>query len=110
MYRIRSAYLQLATIKPDCDIHMEISQTADVNAPRMIVETPVDKPYCSARDQLRQQLAARGFSLGPLSGQLPQPFRVEVTGLAFLDYEHDRGLPQVATAWELHPAIVRIIE
>jgi hypothetical protein len=30
----------------DCDVHFEISQTADKNPPRVIVETPVDSEFC----------------------------------------------------------------
>lgn len=29
-----------------CDVHSEISQTADKSAPRVIVETPVDSEFC----------------------------------------------------------------
>jgi hypothetical protein len=34
--------------------------------------------------------------------------QVEVLGLAFQDYSHDRGTKKVSTVWELHPAIVTI--
>jgi hypothetical protein len=34
---------------------------------------------------------------------------VEVTGLAFQDFEHNRGSAQVATTWEVHPAVVNIL-
>ncbi|HYL12778.1 MAG TPA: hypothetical protein VEV41_07070 [Terriglobales bacterium] len=34
---------------------------------------------------------------------------VDVVGLAFQDFEHNRGTLQVATEWELHPAIVTVL-
>ncbi len=34
---------------------------------------------------------------------------VEVTGMAFDDYDHLRGSQFVATTWELHPAVVTIL-
>jgi hypothetical protein len=52
-------------------------------------------------------LLQRGFQLDAQhGGELPQSIRVEVIGLAFEDFEHNRGSAQVATVWELHPAIV----
>jgi len=33
---------------------------------------------------------------------------VDVVGMAFEDFEHDRGTTQVETLWELHPAIVNL--
>ena len=41
-------------------------------------------------------------------GELPQALTVDVVGMAFEDFEHDRGTAQVATLWELHPAIVNL--
>jgi hypothetical protein len=39
---------------------------------------------------------------------LPQALPVEVFGMAFEDFDHNRGSLQVRTIWELHPAIVTI--
>ncbi len=109
VYHIALAYAQATQIRPnDCDIHVEISQTPDKNAPRVIVETPVDSEYCSARRLWQQQLASHGFTLSTSSGELPQALPVEVLGLAFEDFEHNRGSAQVATPWELHPATVQV--
>ena len=89
----------------DCDVSMEISQTADKSSSRMTVETPVDSEYCSARQTLQAQLKQHGFRLDSQhGGELPQALPVDVVGMAFEDFEHDRG--NVATLWELHPAIV----
>jgi hypothetical protein len=91
----------------DCDISMEISQTAEKNSPRMIVETPVDSEYCSARQNLQAQLKQHGFQLDSQhGGELPQALPIDVTGMAFEDFEHNRG--NVATLWEIHPAIVTL--
>jgi hypothetical protein len=108
VFHIASAYLQNASVNAaDCDVSMEISNTQDKNAPRMIVETPVDSEYCAARQNLQAQLKQRGFILDSQhGGDLPQALPVDVLGMAFEDFEHNRG--HVATLWELHPAIVTL--
>ena len=41
LFRIRKAYMQTAFLREgDCDLHVEISEQPDKNAPRMIIETP----------------------------------------------------------------------
>ncbi len=108
VFHIAIAYLQNASVNAlDCDVSMEISHTADKTASRMIVETPVDSEYCTARQNLQAQLKKHGFLLDSQhGGELPQALPVDVLGMAFEDFEHDRG--HVATLWELHPAIVTL--
>ena len=108
VFHIATAFLQNASVNAvDCDVVMEISQTADKSSPRMIVETPVDSEYCTARQNLQAQLKQHGFRLDSQhGGDLPQAIPVDVVGMAFEDFEHDRG--PVATLWELHPAIVTL--
>jgi hypothetical protein len=108
VFHIANAFLQNASVNAvDCDISMEISQTAEKNSPRMTVETPVDSEYCSARQNLQAQLKQRGFQLDSQhGGELPQALPIDVTGMAFEDFEHNRG--NVATLWEIHPAIVTL--
>jgi hypothetical protein len=89
-------------------MHFEISDTSDITAPRAIVETPSDREYCGARQNIQQQLAAHGFTIGSADGTLLTPLPVSVIGLAFQDFEHNRGSKYVATVWELHPAIVTL--
>jgi hypothetical protein len=110
VFHIASAFLQEASVNAaDCDVHFEISQTADKKAPRVIVETPVDSEYCSARQTAQSQLAKHGFKLDSQhGGELPQALPVQVQGMAFEDFDHNRGSAQVGTIWELHPAIVTI--
>ena len=110
VFHIATAFLQKASVNAlDCDVSMEISQTADKSSLRMIVETPVDSEYCSARQNIQAQLKQHGFRLDSQhGGELPQAFSVEVVGMAFEDFEHDRGTGQVGTLWELHPAIVTL--
>ena len=109
MFHIGQAFLQFAWLNPgDCDLHLEISDSPDKNAPRVIVETPHMNSFCTARVQLQQQLAAKGFSLSTSSGELSNPVAVDVLGLAFEDFHHPRGSARVATFWELHPAIVTL--
>jgi hypothetical protein len=110
VFHIETAFLQNASVNAvDCDVVMEISQVPDKNAARMIVETPVDSEYCSARQNIQAQLKQHGFRLDSQhGGEIPQAFSVDVVGLAFEDFEHDRGTARVATLWELHPAIVNL--
>lgn len=108
VFHIANAFLQNASVNAvDCDVSMEISQTADKTSPRMIVETPVDSEYCSARQDLQAQLKQHGFQLDSQhGGELPQALPIDVVGMAFEDFEHNRGA--VATLWEIHPAIVTL--
>jgi hypothetical protein len=110
VFHVGQAFVQEASVNAaDCDVHMEISQAADKNAPRVIVETPVDTEYCTARQTVQTQFAKHGFRLDSQhGGELPQPLPAEVSGMAFEDFEHNRGSAQVSTVWELHPAMVHI--
>jgi len=110
VFHVASAFLQEASVNAaDCDVHLEISQTVDKNAPRVIVETPVDSEFCSARQNEQAQLAKHKFRLDSQhGGELPQALPAEILGMAFEDFDHNRGSAQVATIWELHPAIVTI--
>ena len=110
LFHVTHVFLQNASVNAaDCDVNLEISATPERNAPRVIVETPVDSEYCTARQQIQSQLAQHGFKLDIQSGgELPQPLICDVTGMAFEDFEHNRGSGQVATLWELHPATVII--
>jgi hypothetical protein len=111
VFHLAQAFLQNAQVNgADCDVDLEISQTADRNAPRVIVETPVNGEYCSARQNIQSQLAQHGFRLNPNNGgELPQALPVEVRGMAFEDFDHNRGSGQVTTLWELHPAVVNLL-
>lgn len=115
VFHIGVAFLQAVSINgEDCDINFEISQTADKNARRVIVETPVDPEFCPARHNIQAQLAQHGFRLDEThGGELPQGLAADVVGLAFEDFDHSaiglqRGSAQVATVWELHPATVNL--
>jgi hypothetical protein len=110
VFHIATGFLQNASVNAaDCDVVMEVSQVPDKNAARMIVETPVDSEYCSARQNIQGQLKQHGFRLDSQhGGELPQALSVDVVGMAFEDFEHDRGTAQVGTLWELHPAIVNL--
>jgi hypothetical protein len=110
MFHIAHAWLHFVWMVPgDCDIHMEISDSADPNAPRMIVETPVDGQFCPARQAIQQQLASHGITISSNGVNLSKPLPVDVLGLAFQDYNHERGSSHVATPWEIHPAIVTVL-
>jgi hypothetical protein len=111
LVHVAQAYLENASVNQgDCDIHMEISQAPDKNAPRVVIETPVDGEYCTARKTIQAQLQQHGFQLDlQHGGDLPQPLAVSVLGLPFEDFEHGRGSPQVATLWEIHPAVVNVL-
>jgi hypothetical protein len=106
--QVAQAFLVNASENPgDCDIHLEIAAIADLTAPRVIIETPVDSEYCANRRPIQATLAAHGFRLDTShGGDLVTPLPISVLGLPFEDFEHNRGGPQVATLWEIHPAIV----
>lgn len=113
LYHVSNAYLENARlISFDCDIHLEISDVPEKTAPRVIVETPIDSEYCANRQALENGLAQHHFQLQYVDqsainqAELPEPLPVSVLGLAFRDFEHNRGTPEVATPWELHPAEV----
>jgi hypothetical protein len=110
LVHISQAFLENASVNPaDCDVHMEISQIASKTAPRVVIETPIDSEYCSARRTLQSELKQHGFQLDiQHGGDLSQPLPVSVVGLPFEDFEHGRGSPQVSTVWEIHPAIVTL--
>jgi len=112
VFHVAQAFLQNASVNSgDCDIHLEISATSDKNSPRVVVETPVDSEYCTARHSIQSQLVRHGFRLDAQhGGELPQAIPAEVLGMAFEDFEHDRGSGQVATVWELHPATVNLLQ
>jgi hypothetical protein len=111
LFHVAQAFIQNASLNTgDCDIHLEVSQIADKNAPRVIVETPVDAEYCTTRRSIQSQLAQHGFPLDSQhGGDLPKPLAAEILGMAFEDFEHTRGSPELATLWELHPATVNVL-
>ena len=94
-------------------MHLEISEEARKNAPRMVVETPGTAEYCSPRTTLFADLQHAGITITDVNQELSQPLQVEVVGVAFRDQAHPvwfaRGSDKVATLWELHPAIVKIL-
>ena len=115
LYQIPNAFLQSARlISFDCDVHLEISDTPSKSAPRVIVETPIDSEYCDNRTTLQHALALHHFQLRFIDqpqvsqAELPQALPVSVVGLAFRDFEHNRGSQEVGTPWELHPAEVTL--
>ncbi len=111
LVEVKQAYLVNASENPgDCDVHMEIAATADKNAPRVIIETPIESEYCANRQLVQNTLAQHGFKMDTThGGDLVQPLLISVTGLPFEDFEHGRGSPQVATLWEIHPAVITFL-
>ena len=115
VFHLAVAFVQRVDINSeDCDIHLEISQTADKNARRVIVETPIDGEYCTARKTIQTQLAAHGFKLDAThGGEVTPALAADIVGLAFEDFDHSaiglsRGSALVTTVWELHPATVTL--
>lgn len=113
LVQIQLAYLENASVNPsDCDVHLEISQIPDLHAPRVIIETPIDHEYCESRQNIQSHLRQQGFQLDVgHGGDLPRPVPVSVLGLPFEDFEHpqQRGSPEVATLWEIHPAMITFL-
>src|SRR5438094_6940494 len=109
VYRL-TGYVRLAKISPDdCDLHLQVSDTATGNGPQIIAEIP-------PTDVDLQREVARlvgGVSTRPhrFDGALAVP--LTITGYAFVDQEHAtkipskrghaRGTAAVATVWQIHP-------
>jgi hypothetical protein len=113
MFHLGHVFVQLAYINhDDCDLHFEVSDSVSKSAPRAIMETPVDPEYCGARQNINNQLTSHGIALSNSleNGELPQALPADVLGLAFLDFGHTRGSPNVKTLWEIHPAIVTLTQ
>lgn len=118
LFHIGTAFVQaVRLVHSDCDIHIEIAGSASKTAPRVIVETPVDQEYCMARRTIQSQLAAHGITLATAEQETDAPQEInpaipaDVVGLAFQDDSHpNRGSAQVATIWELHPAIITLTQ
>ena len=115
VYRIKRAYIQAAFLREgDCDFDLEISEEARKDAPRMVVETPGMKEFCPARRDFVRALQRNGLVLTNWSQEFAQPLPAEITGLAFRDQWHPfwipRAGPRVETFWELHPAVIRILQ
>ena len=115
VYRIKRAYIQAAFLREgDCDFDLEISEEAGKDAPRMVVETPGMAEFCPARRDFMLGLQRNRVVLTNWSQELDQPLPAEVTGLAFRDQWHPfwipRAGPEVKTLWELHPAVIRILQ
>src|SRR5947208_2746813 len=52
LFHISKAFVQAVWLQPtDCDIHMEIADTPNKSAPRVIIETPRDAEFCPQRKQ-----------------------------------------------------------
>jgi len=110
LFRIDRAFLQFAwQNNGDCDLHLEVSATADKNAPRVIVETPSDPPYCVNRYNTKQQFAKYNLPIRSPGVDLQTPLQVEVLGPALQDFSHPRGTAHVGSVWELHPAVVNVL-
>ncbi len=113
VFEIANGYVQFVGLNPgDCDIHVEISDSANKSAPRVIVETPgqvpIDNEYCSARQNLQKALGSHGVTINGKGQEVDPAVPADIVGLAFQDFEHNRGTKNVATTWELHPAIVTL--
>ena len=89
MFHLAVAFLQAVHVNSvDCDITLEISRTADKNARRVIVETPIDTEFYSARKNIQTQLAQHGVRLdAEHGGELPQALPADVLGMAFEDFD-----------------------
>jgi len=109
VFHIPQAYIQFIWLVPnDCDIHMEISDTPSKSAQRMIVETPIDASYCPVRGAEMDGLSRYGAQVSNGGFETQQGIPIDVVGMAFRDFNHQRGTQYVATPWELHPAIVTV--
>jgi len=115
LYRVPKAYLQsLFLRRSDCDLHLEVSDEPGKNTGRIIVETPGTSDYCAARSNIAAELKPQGITLTNLNQELAQPIPVEIVGVPFRDQAHPvwfaRGSDEVTSLWELHPALVKVLQ
>ena len=110
LYRV-SGFVRLIKQDPvDCDFHLELADSGDPQAKRVIVEIP-------ATQKALQQKAAGMFNLSGSAHKHsyngPNARAVTVTGYAFIDLSHqcrtlptagcNHGTARVQTIWEIHP-------
>jgi hypothetical protein len=104
-----TGYVMLAKHAPDdCDIHLEIADTADTTAPRVIVEIPARLPH--VQSQLIALLSLKKGTKTFTDATAPQ---LHFQGYGFFDLSHrvktgakqghNHGSAHVATLFELHP-------
>ena len=97
----------------DCDIHIELSETNDKNAKRIIAEIPNTSEYCQLHTRVLNDLVNK-FKLNKkqdyrfdISDNGGKPLKLTVTGLLFWDSghptNHNHGSEKVGSIWELHP-------
>jgi hypothetical protein len=113
VFEIANGFVQFVALNQgDCDIHVEISDTPGKTAPRVIVEipgqVPIDNEYCPNRQNLQNALTPHGVTINATGQEVDPALSADVVGLAFQDFEHNRGTQFVATTWELHPATVTL--
>jgi hypothetical protein len=97
----------------DCDIHIEMSETNDKNAPRIIAEIPNTSAYCDLHKRILNDLVTK-FHL-PKKNEYRfdktdnggKSIKLNVAGLLFWDSGHptnaNHGSDKVASVWEVHP-------
>ena len=97
----------------DCDIHLELSETNDRAASRVIAEIPNTKEYCNLHAKILSDLVNKyhlhkkkeyHFDKTDNGGE---PIKINVTGFLFWDSGHptnkSHGSDKVGSVWELHP-------
>jgi hypothetical protein len=97
----------------DCDIHIELSETNDKNAERVIAEIPNTSDYCTLHSEVLNDLQNKfhlhkkkeyHFDKTDNGGE---PIKLTVTGYLFWDSGHptnkSHGSDKVGSVWEVHP-------
>lgn len=109
-----AGYVWLAKIEAnDCDIHMEISDSNEADAPRIIVEVPYGTDAWNAAYAFIRERKLK-FKQGTIA-KWNSPAKIVVMGYAFWDGHHwmasnpkkgnKHGSPLVGTLWEIHPVL-----
>lgn len=97
----------------DCDIHIELSETNDRAASRVIAEVPNTKEYCNLHAKILSDLVTKyhlhkkkeyHFDKTDNGGE---PIKINLTGYLFWDSGHptnkNHGSDKVGSVWEVHP-------
>jgi hypothetical protein len=106
-------FVRLIKLETDCDMHVQVAQSAASGSPQVIVEVP--RRFTAVQ---RELMALTGMKSGSKSKRWIKdaPPRLRFVGLAFLDQPHQTDPPTkeghghgpggvVRTLWELHPVL-----
>ena len=111
IYHLTAFVMRVKLSTDDCDIHMEVADTPDPAAPRIIVEVP--PTLASVQNLVARLLGRATIPTGGKTYTATSAVRLFFMGYGFFDVSHltndgnkaghNHGTAHVATILELHP-------